>query len=81
VLTYQGTGNGGSPIIIDSGNETQCNVIIDENVPSGFYNVSLTNIQSVFGFKMAPKTFSPGSRISVAPGKYGTLKVTYGVVK
>lgn len=92
VFTVQGTGNGGSPILIDptgphvAATASQCNVIFDASVPSGTYYVTLTNIQSVLGFTMAPKTFAPspppGGRpqVVVEPGKTGTMRVTYAIV-
>ena len=90
VITAQATGNGGSPIFINmtgpngAATATQCNVIVDESVPSGFYNVNLTNVQSALGFKMAPKIFTgifSSNRVFVGPGNYGLMYVYYGVVK
>ena len=92
VITASGTGNGGSPIYINttgpngSATATQCNVIVDASIQTGFYNLQLTNIQSQLGFKMAPKIYAPGlpgapPQVFVGPGNYGLLYVYYGVVK
>jgi len=90
VITAQGTGNGGSPIFINktgpdgAATATQCNIIVDDSIPSGFYNVNLTNVQSALGFKMAPKIFTgifSTNQVFVGPGNYGLMYVYYGVVK